>query len=164
MSKQAKRREEVNAVSGTEIVPSRPGPKQTQRRTGQPEVELVTAELIPSPAMQAETNVKRSQIQKLVQEQVAKILANRDDFVMEPWFRTRQVAHELRRLQTVPERKSWHLVYEWGGCIICKSSELPHAGNGMCTRCRPRIHQLKRSAEKEIMAEAEGRGRPRGGD
>lgn len=109
--------------------------------------------------MLADTNVKRSQIQKLVQQQVAEILAKRDDFVMEPWFRTRQVAYELRRLQTVPERKSWRLVYEWGGCIICKGSELPHAGNGMCPRCRSRIHQLKRSAEREIMERAEGRGR-----
>jgi hypothetical protein len=159
MRKQMKRREEVNAVLGTEIVPSRPAQKRTRRMTGQPEAELVSAELIPSPAMLAETNVKRSQIQKLVQQQVAEILAKRDDFVFEPWFRTRQVAYELRRLQTVPERKSWNLVYEWGGCIICKTTELPHAGNGMCARCRGRLHQLKRSAEKEIMARAEGRGR-----
>jgi len=94
----------------------------------------------------------------LVQQQVAEILSKRDDFVLEPWFRTRQVAYELRRLQTVPERKAWNLVYEWGGCIVCKTTELPHAGNGMCPRCRARIHQLKRSAEKEIMGRTDGRG------
>jgi len=94
----------------------------------------------------------------LVQQQVAEILSKRDDFVLEPWFRTRQVAYELRRLQTVPERKAWNLVYEWGGCIVCKTTELPHAGNGMCPRCRARIHQLKRSTEKEIMGRTDGRG------
>lgn len=157
MAKSTKKHKEVNAAGfGAAIVRS---PRASTVADDLPHAQMVSTELIPSPAARGETSVKRSQIQALVQQQVAEILAKRDDFVLEPWFRTRQVAYELRRLQTVPERKAWNLVYEWGGCIICKTTELPHAGNGMCARCRGRIHQLKRSAEREIMAKAEGRGR-----
>jgi hypothetical protein len=57
MPRQTKKREAVSAVPGTEIVPSRPAPKRSSKRTGQPEAEFVSVELIPSPAMLADTNV-----------------------------------------------------------------------------------------------------------
>jgi hypothetical protein len=73
-----------------------------------------------------------------VQEAVASIMAERDALVFEPFFRSRQVAYELKRLQTVPEQRKFRVAFERYGCMICETRERIHAGNGLCTDCRAR--------------------------
>lgn len=94
-------------------------------------------ELIPSPAtLQREsTGIDKAELTRLVQEKVAEIMAERDAFVFEPFFRSRQVAYELKRLQNIPEQQKFAVSFERYGCMICETRERIHGGNGMCTLC-----------------------------
>jgi Zn-finger nucleic acid-binding protein len=97
-------------------------------------------ELLPSPAaiVRARTGIDKAELDRLVQEKVAEIMAERDALVFEPFFRSRQVAYELKRLQTVPEQTKFSVAFARYGCIICETRKTIHAGNGMCPQCRGR--------------------------
>lgn len=81
-------------------------------------------EPIPSASaiVRARTGVDETEPARLVQEKVAEIMAERDAVVMEPFFRSRQIAYELKRLQTVPEQRKWSVHFERYGC---RTSGLP---------------------------------------
>jgi hypothetical protein len=53
-------------------------------------------------------------------------MADRDAIAFEPFFPSRQITYELKRLQTVPEREN--------GARVTSGS--PHADNGLCNICR----------------------------
>jgi hypothetical protein len=106
-------------------------------------------ELIPSPATVLRAGVNETELNRIVQQKVAEIMAERDAFVFEPFFRSRQVAYELRRLQSVPEQTKWAVYFERHGCLICETRERIHAGNGMCSRCYARTFNTL----KQIIAE-----------
>jgi len=124
-------------------------PQKKENRRRQP-----NAEIIFSPGMIRRTQVDASTLQKLVQQQVAEALAQRDAAVFEPFFRSRQVAYELRRLQSVPEQKKWSVYYERHGCQQCKSADLIHAGNGYCPRCYSRMCQILKGIIRELSEQA----------
>jgi hypothetical protein len=92
-------------------------------------------------------------IKRLVQEQVAEVLANRDDFLFRPFFDSKKVADELRRLQTVPEHLSWGRVFAMHGCIICGEGVRGHTGCGCCDICYHRVNKWKKTAIKELEEE-----------
>jgi hypothetical protein len=92
-------------------------------------------------------------LEQLVQQKVVEILAARDEFVFEPWFRTRQVSYEIRRLQTVPERKKWSLYFERYGCLSCHKQDHSHASSGLCTPCHGRIFKQLKEIVAELMNE-----------
>lgn len=97
-------------------------------------------ELIPSPAtiVRARTGIDEAKLDRLVQQKVAEIMAERDALIFEPFFRSRQIAYELRRLQTVPEQEKWSIRYERRGCLICQTREQIHVGLSMCRNCYQR--------------------------
>lgn len=111
-----------------------------------PEVEL-----LPSPAaiVRARSGIDKAELDRLVQEKVAEIMAERDAFAFEPFFRSRQIAYELKRLQTIPEQRKWTVYFDRHGCLICQTRKLIHIGNGMCGNCYPRIFRVL----KQIIAE-----------
>jgi hypothetical protein len=77
----------------------------------------------------------RAEIEKYAQYRIAELLAARDEFVFEPFFRLRRIANEMFRIQTVPERRKWQVFYERFGCLHCQTTELAHTGNGLCSDC-----------------------------
>jgi hypothetical protein len=89
---------------------------------------VVKAELLPSPAtiVRQRSGIDKAEIERLVKEQVGEIMAERDALVFEPFFRSRQVAYELKRLQSVPEQEKFSISYERYGCIDCKTFDRPH--------------------------------------
>jgi hypothetical protein len=97
-------------------------------------------ELIPSPAaiVRSRTGAGKDELDKLVRQRVAEIMAERDALVFEPFFRSRQIAYELKRLQTIPEQEKWSIRYERKGCLICETRNSVHAGNSMCQNCYQR--------------------------
>jgi hypothetical protein len=123
--------------------------KKTQPVTEQ--VEVVRAELLPSPESILRPGVDRGILDRLVQQKVAEIMAERDAAVVEPFFRSRQIAFEIRRLQTVPEQDSWHVFFERNGCLYCHSKDRIHGGCGCCVRCYPRILNEKQKIIRELM-------------
>jgi hypothetical protein len=104
------------------------------KRSNQPPLRV---ELIPSPATlhRERTGFDKAELARLVQEKVAEIMAERDAIVFEPFFRSRQVAYELKRLQNIPEQQKFTVSFERYGCMICETRERIHGGNGMCTVC-----------------------------
>jgi len=118
-------------------------PKSRKRGTA---IELLTPE---SSALAGPGN-DFERLDRLVQQRVAEILTRRDAFIFEPWFRTRQVANEIRRLQTVSEQRRMTLFYEDEGCMICGTKERPHAAHGMCHACHSRIHQKLVEKERKL--------------
>ena len=129
-------------------------PKPKNRSTA---IELVRPEssALASPERDFE------KLDRLVQQRVAEILTRRDAFIWEPWFRTRQVANEIRRLQTVSEKRKWTRFYEDEGCLACGTTAVPHASNGFCHACHARIHNKLLRHEKELArAHAEANAEP----
>jgi hypothetical protein len=115
------------------------------------DVKVVKAELLPSPENILRPGVDKAVLDRLVQQKVAEIMAERDALTLEPFFRTRQIAYEIRRLQTVPEQESWRVFFERHGCLYCHSQERGHGGCGMCFRCYPRILNEKKAIIKDLM-------------
>jgi hypothetical protein len=116
-----------------------------------PNSEQVHAELILSPAMQSQTLVDLATIEKLVARQVAETFSKSETGAFEPFFRNRQVAYALRRLQSIPEQRVHALRYERYGCMICGKSDRIHGGLGMDTRCYCREHQMRKRLLKELI-------------
>ncbi len=113
-------------------------------------------ELLPSSAaiVRARTGIDNAELKRLVQEKVAEIMAERDALVFEPFFRSRQVAYELKRLQSVPEQRKWSISFERYGCMICETRERIHAGHGMCDQCCSRwFRRLAQIIAEEITGE-----------
>ena len=106
-------------------------------------------ELIPSSSTILRTGINEAELNRLVQQKVAEIMAERDAVVFEPFFRSRQIAYELKRLQTVPEQRKWTVFFDRYGCMRCETRERIHVGNGMCTQCYAQIFRTL----KEITAE-----------
>jgi hypothetical protein len=117
----------------------------------EPNSEPVRAEIILSPAMQSQTLVDRTTIEDLVKRQVAEMLAKSETAIFEPFFRSRQVRYELRRLQSIPEQRVHALRYERFGCMVCKRDDKPHMGLGMCGTCYNREFQLRKKLLKELI-------------
>ena len=106
--------------------------------------------------MQAQTVVDRATIQKLVEQQVAETLAKSDNAVFEPFFRVKQVANVLRRLQSIPEQRVHSVRFERLGCMICRGgrgADRPHGGLGMCDRCYAQEFQIRRRLIRELQRE-----------
>jgi hypothetical protein len=98
-------------------------------------------EVLPSPAeiTRWRSGIDEAELNRKVEEKVVEIMAQRDAFVFEPFFRSRKIAYELKRLQTVPEQQKWSIYFERRGCLICQTQKSIHIGCGMCQNCYPRI-------------------------
>ena len=120
-------------------------------------VEPVEAELVESlpPELSLPTGLSlmEAEVDRRVDIRVAKIMAHRDDF--QPYFQSRRVAQELKKLQSVPEQRSWALVYEQWGCTHCRSKKRPHSSCGMCGPCKTTWLYRKKAAERELSGEKE---------
>jgi len=101
----------------------------------QPGVELI---LSPSATVRERIGIDKAALDRIVQQKVAEIMAERDAVVFEPFFRSRQIAYELKRLQTVPEQEKWSVRFERYGCLLCQTKKQIHVGCGMCQNCYQR--------------------------
>ena len=114
-------------------------------------VEVV--EVLPPEIQLGVVSIEEARIKAIAQRQVAEILASRDDF--QPYFLNRRVAQELKKLQSVPEQRSWSLVYEQYGCTHCKTKKRPHSSCGMCGPCKFKWVSRKKAAKLMLSGEKE---------
>jgi len=114
-------------------------------------VEVV--EVLPPEVQLGVVSIEEARIKAIAQRQVAEVLASRDDF--QPYFQNRRVAQELKKLQSVPEQRSWALVYEQWGCTHCKTKKRPHSSCGMCGPCKIKWVYRKKAVERELSGEKE---------
>jgi hypothetical protein len=97
--------------------------------------EKLQMEVLASPQELMRTPGMQGEIRKLALEMAAQIIAEKEQAIWEPYFRSRQVAYELKRLQNVSDQNSWKIYYLRFGCMICETTERVHGGCGKCTRC-----------------------------
>ena len=118
-----------------------------------PTVEIVRA-YPAQPVPQPNPAKLEALLDRLVQERVAEVMARRDDFFLEPCFRSKRVTDEIRRHQTVFEHRRWAVYFERWGCLICHRKKAVHMGNAYCARCRGRIvHRLKAIEREQAKTE-----------
>lgn len=99
-----------------------------------------TAELLPP---QPEVADFKKLIAEAVEQKVSEIMSSAD-VDLEPWFRSKKVAHEIRRRQRVIEQRKWTYFFEDWGCLVCGTRDKPHVSNGMCSSCLNRtVSRLK---------------------
>lgn len=65
-------------------------------------------------------------------------------------FCTREEEKLIRRLQEIPKRRAVAILFERQGCLHCHSHSVPHAGNGLCAKCRRSIYYELGKIDKEI--------------
>ncbi len=120
-------------------------------------VEPIEAELVeslpPEASLPTGLSPVEAEVKRLVDLRVAEILAGRECF--QPYLQSRRLYQELRKLQSVPERRVWAVHYERHGCTHCRTNERPHGSCGMCRLCYPKISGQKRAIEKELSKEGE---------
>ncbi|MGH9564204.1 MAG: hypothetical protein ACRD3S_22355 [Terracidiphilus sp.] len=109
----------------------------------------ITAQLLPAEPKTPASD--KSLLERLVHEKVTEIMANREDLALRPFFDTKRVSDEIRRLQTMPERMKWAIRFERFGCLVCESKSSPHNACGMCTRCYVRTSQQLKTIVAEGM-------------
>lgn len=111
------------------------------KKTRDGDIPKVRAEIIPArrtASVAARAMDAQAMLKKIVEQQVAEIMANRDDLLFQPFLQSRRVADELRRLQTVPELRKWSVYYVRHGCLVCGAKTKSYAGCGMCGACYQR--------------------------
>ena len=127
-------------------------------RRKRPEVEVLAPLLKPSvPAAVG------AALERLVEAKITEILSVRDSALLEPWFRTKREAYEIRRRQTVHEQRKFSRVFDKYGCYFRghkgKPHSRPHAGQGLCDRCKAILLKRLKEAIVELEQERqEGRG------
>lgn len=111
-------------------------------------------EVLPSPDEMLRLPANKAELMKLAVEMAAKLSALKEQFLFEPFFRERQTAYALKRLQNVSERRTWKIYYARFGCLICETTERIHGGCGMCSRCYCNtLGRLKQIRGEEIREE-----------
>ena len=99
-------------------------------------VRVTAVEILPPESSSRLLTEQDARLQRLVQEEVARILAQKENNLFQPWFTSRVFAQEVRRQQTVEERFKFADFFEGEGCLRCRGQAPQHAGNSLCLRCR----------------------------
>lgn len=89
-------------------------------------------------------------LERLVQQEVAKALATKDGFLFEPSFRSKRVSDEIRRLQTIPERKVHALRFQLYGCLNCGTKKASHYAYAYCASCYHREQALRKKLRSQL--------------
>ncbi len=117
-------------------------------------VERVKAELVeilpPEARPLTRMPTTAAEFDRLLEQKFAELLARRNDTAFQPYLQSRRLYQELRKLQTVPERRAWAVHYERHSCTHCRTQARPHGACGLCTLCYPKILGQKRAIEKEL--------------
>jgi hypothetical protein len=91
----------------------------------------------------------------VIEQKVARLLANRDEFVFQPFFQEKKVAAEIRRIQSIPEQRKWSLYFESFGCLICGDRKAMHNSCGMCRGCYTLVFQRLEKIIKQYRRKSE---------
>ncbi len=112
-------------------------------------VRVTAVEILPPESSSSLLVEQDTRLQRLVQEEVARILVQKENNLLQPWFTSAAFAQEVRRQQTVEERFKFADFFEGEGCLRCRRHTPQHAGNGLCLRCRNWfVYKLKHYMKK----------------
>src|SRR5579863_10118695 len=122
-------------------------PNGTKMENGESKAIVVRPAEVLGPA---ETPAAETVIERLIEKKLAEMKERSTaETLFEPFFRSKAIADEIRRHQTITEQQKWSLYYEKFGCLICQTRNRPHDALGMCDRCYQRIHGRLKALLKE---------------
>ncbi len=108
-------------------------------------VEPVEAELVeslpPQLSLPAGLSHMEAELNRYVELKVAQAFAHREDAIFRPYYESRRVAQEWKKLQSVKEQQKWPILYERFGCDSCGTRDRPHGALGKCHPCYLRTFQ-----------------------
>ena len=103
----------------------------------------------------------RAEIEAFIEQKMAEIMGADKTGIFEPFFQTKAIATEIRKLQTVPHQRKWSNYFRKFGCLVCKRKQKnrPYGALGMCAACysktQARLQAVLRSAEEETRPDAD---------
>lgn len=97
-----------------------------------------SVEIVPSPDFAQQAANFRRIIEDIVDRKIEGTKQQDPDALLQPWFRSREESHAIKRAQTVPEQQKWSNYFADWGCIICGTTVRAHDSCGMCGSCRGR--------------------------
>jgi len=116
---------------------------------------IVRAEIVPTeltPRMDPMELVRQ-----LVEREVQRLTADREAFVFEPFFRSKRVTDEMRRLQSMPELRKWTYYYKEFGCVArCGDDSRIHYALGFCELCYKETYTRLRSVIRKYKTKDDG--------
>jgi hypothetical protein len=92
-------------------------------------------------------------LERMIEQKIAEMMDDSQDGIFQPFFQSKAIEQEIRKLQTVPQKRKWHYYFEDWGCLICESKDRRPKSLGMCATCFDRVRQ--RLAASLRRAEAE---------
>jgi hypothetical protein len=117
---------------------------------------IVRAEIVPTDLMPRLNPMEL--VRQMVQREVQKLTADREAFVFEPFFRSKRVTDEIRRLQTMPELHKWSHYYQEFGCIArCGVETRIHTGLGFCEVCHSETYRRLKSVMRKYKTQHDDR-------
>ncbi len=116
-------------------------------------VRVTAVEILPPESSSRLLVEQDARFKRIVQEEVAQLLVQKEGNLLQPWFTSPAFAQEVRRQQTVEERFKFSDFFEGEGCLRCRRRTHQHAGNSLCQRCRPWFvdklkHHMKKRRER----------------
>ena len=95
----------------------------------------------------------RAQIEAFIEQKISERIGADEAGIFEPFFQTKLIAREIRKLQTIPQRLKWPNYFKEWGCLSCHKKDGQYGGEGMCGTCyqrtRARVRTILRFTEKE---------------
>src|ERR1700680_2314822 len=96
----------------------------------------------------------RALLDRIVRDRVDEAMAERANAQPEHNFQPRDVSIEIRRRQSVFERRKWGLYFEKWGCRMCgRKRNVNHGSGGVCATCEVRVagrlRQIKLEYERD---------------
>jgi hypothetical protein len=92
---------------------------------------------------------------QMVQQEIAKAMSNRDEWLFQPFFQQKKVSDEMQRFQSVPEQKKWSIYFKKWGCVSCGDKDQGHEGCGFCRKCYQRVSFRLRRIVKSYKPKSE---------
>ena len=94
-------------------------------------------------------------IKQMVETRVAEVMADKQNEAFGPFFEVKEISIELRRRQTLAERRKWVVYFEYWGCMACGQKDRPHRCLGMCEKCYTNIQSRLFEIRRELMRDTE---------
>ena len=95
----------------------------------------------------------RAQLDAYIEQKIAEMIGADFTGILEPFFQRKAIAHEIRKLQTLPQQRKWSNYFAEWGCLVCAKKDVRYQANGMCQTCHQRtllrLQTILRFTEKE---------------
>ena len=90
-------------------------------------------EIVPRNRIEESQRLKDA-LTQLIDERVSEAISG-PTAAIEPFFQSKRLLTEIRRVQSVPEQNKFTYYFKKWGCMVCGTHEGGHRAVGMCGKC-----------------------------